>query len=443
MTAARRAESGHADARNDATPVHATQATDQEFPRWRRSVAVIALGAGMASFAMNFWVPFLPVYMKQLGAGDDAAALAWVGIAFAGTGIARLVSGPVWGWLADRYGRKRMFVRALFAATFTTVIAAGASAPWHVAVAWTSQGLLSGFIPAAVALTSVSVPRARLTSALGSVQGAQYAGNTLGPVIGALLAGLFGLRGAVIAGSLVPSVAAAIVLLTVPADRAGRPPVEAGASPVPTHGRGGGWVTALTGGLSLQLGLGLLLYFVVHSTGGLVRTSAPVSLEHLTGRESVTGLAGWTFAAGGLGSAAGALGLARLLRAPGRMRVLLTGIVVLAAVAHALLSVAVTVWLFVLGFALAGLCQGGILPAANTVIASAVPFERRGAAFGLASSVQALAFVVGPMSAAWFAATSLTAGYILLGAILAVVALVMGVFLREPGGEIVKRGAPS
>ena len=142
---------------------------DERFPRWRRSVAVIAMAAGMASFAMNFWVPFLPVYMKQLGAESDAAALAWIGAAYTGTGIGRLVGGPFWGVLSDRYGRKRMFVRALLAATLTTLIAAGAQAPWHFVVAWTSQGLLSGFIPAAVALTSVSVPRTRLTTALGSV----------------------------------------------------------------------------------------------------------------------------------------------------------------------------------------------------------------------------------------------------------------------------------
>ncbi|MER3421702.1 MAG: hypothetical protein C4290_14755, partial [Chloroflexota bacterium] len=223
----------------------AERTEDESFPRWRSSVAVIAAAAGMASFAMNFWVPFLPVYMKQLGAKSDAAALAWIGAAYTGTGIGRLVSGPVWGVLADHYGRKRMFVRALVAATLTTLIAAGAQAPWHFVVAWTSQGLLSGFIPAAVALTSVSVPRGRLTAALGSVQGAQYAGNTIGPLIGAGLAGLFDLRGAVVAGALVPTMAALMVVLAVPRDPVRRAPAHT--FETARWGR----LTALTGGLSL------------------------------------------------------------------------------------------------------------------------------------------------------------------------------------------------
>ena len=404
---------------------------DERFPRWRRSVAVIAVAAGMASFAMNFWVPFLPVYMKQLGAESDAAALAWIGAAYTGTGIGRLVGGPFWGVLSDRYGRKRMFVRALLAATLTTLIAAGAQAPWHFVVAWTSQGLLSGFIPAAVALTSVSVPRTRLTTALGSVQGAQYTGNTIGPLIGAGLAALFGLRGAVLAGALVPTAAALMVVLVVPRDRAGALPA---ADPAP-----GGRLTALTGGLSVQLGLGLLLFFTIHMTGGLVRTAAPVALERLSHR-AATDLAGLTFAAGGLASALGAVGLARLFRPPASIRTPLVAVLLAAAAAHGLLGLADSATLFIVAFALTGLCQGAMLPATNTVIAAAVPYERRGAAFGLASSVQALAFVAGPLGAAYFAGVSLAVGFLALGGMLALVGAVTALALREPA--VVDEGAP-
>lgn len=426
------------------TPDRAASTRDVQeagFPRWRRSVAVIALGAFMPSLSMSFWSPFLPLYMKELGAKNDAAALTWVGIAFTGSGIARLVSGPLWGVLADRYGRKAMFLRALFAATLTTLIAAVATAPWHVAVAWTSQGLLSGFIPAAVALTSVSVPPTRLTAALSSVQGAQYTGTTVGPVAGAVLAAVFGLRGAVLAGALLPAGAGVIVALAVPrdrvaprvavgADRSGAAPAArtARAAPVERESR----LTTFTGGLSVQLGLGLLVFFTVHMAGGLLRTAAPVALEQLSGAGAATGLIGWTFAAGGLASAAGSLGLARLLRAPGRLRATLVGVTLLGAAAHALLGVAGSPVAFGLVYALTGLTQGAMVPAANTVIAAAVPHERRGAAFGLASSVQALAIVAGPLSAAYFATVSLAAGFILLGGMVALVALIVLLGLREP-----------
>ncbi len=407
---------------------------EADFPRWQRTVLVIALGAGMASFAMNFWVPFLAIYMKDLGAKDDASALAWVGLAYTGTGVARLVSGPLWGMLADRYGRKRMFVRALFAATLTTLIAAVARHPAHFVIAWTSQGLLSGFIPAAVALTSVSVPRSRLTSALGMVQGAQYGGNTIGPVLGALLVLLFGLRGAVIAGALVPSMAALIVLLVVPRDRVAagrtRSPL-AGDAPAARTGR----LTAITGGLSVQFAIGLLVFFMIHMTGGLVRTSAPIVIERMHGKDGLTALTGLAVACAGFGSMVGAIGLSRFLQRPGRLRPVLVLLLAVAALAHAALGFAGALPLFIAAFAITGLCQGAMLPATNTIIAAAVPYERRGAAFGTASSVQALAFIAGPLSAAAFASLSFTAGFIGLGILLALVGGLTFRLLREPDLE--------
>ena len=399
------------------------------FPRWRRSVTVIAIGAFMASFAMSFWMPFLPLYMKDVGAESDARALAWVSIAFTGIGISRLVGGPVWGVISDRYGRKKMFLRALFAATITTLIAAFARNPWHLVVALTFQGGLSGFIPAAIALTSVSVPRQRLTNALGTVQGAQYVGNTLGPAIGAFLAEFFGIRGAVVAGAVLPAIGGLIVAFAVPADVVGR------RVPVLTPSEGkqrSGWVTAVTGGMSLQLALGLAGYFVVHMSGQLLRTSTPIALEGIAGGGSVTRTAGWIFSAAGLASAVGAAGMPRLPRRLLGLRPGLIGVLSVYAGACLLLGQAHTFLLFGIAYTFTGLCQGAMLPGTNTVIAAAVPYERRGAAFGLASSVQALAFVAGPLGAAYFATVSLGLAFSILGVMMAAVALLYLATLREP-----------
>ena len=99
-----------------------------EAPYLRVSLA-IGSGTFLASFAMNFWWPFLPLFLRELGASSDAQALFWVGLATAIQGVARLITGPFWGVLSDRYGRKLMLIRALFAASVTTVIAAAAHAP--------------------------------------------------------------------------------------------------------------------------------------------------------------------------------------------------------------------------------------------------------------------------------------------------------------------------
>ncbi|MGH2586442.1 MAG: MFS transporter, partial [Dehalococcoidia bacterium] len=280
--------------------------TDPAFPGWQRSIGFIAFGAGIAAFAMNFWVPFLPIYMRDLGATSETDALFWVAVGMSANGVARILSGPVWGVLADRYGRKPMYVRALFGATATTLIAVVAQEPWHVAVAWACQGLFSGFIPAAVALASVSVPRARLAGALGTVQAAQYTGTTVGPALGAGLAAIAGLRGAILAAALMPAVAGVMVLLSVPRDRV-TPATRPSSAPA---GRGR-WSSRLMEGANGQFLFGLLLYFWVFMTGQLVRLVTPVELGRIQGSEAATGATGIAFFAAGVASVAGVVLLSR------------------------------------------------------------------------------------------------------------------------------------
>lgn len=399
--------------------------SDAAYPRWQRSVWLIALGAGMASFSMNFWVPFLPLYMRGLGVEGEAGQLFWTAVALSSNGVFRMIGGPLWGVLSDRYGRKPMFVRSLYAATITALIAAFAVAPWQVALAMACQGFFSGFIPAAVALTSVSVPPPRLTSGLGIIQGAQYTGGTIGPAVGALIAGWVDLRGAILIGALLPAAAATIVLLAVPRDQ-----IAPRTRDAVVAGKRRPW--SLPGNAGSQLLIGLALYFMLFLMMDLVRTAAPAALAALEGEASATRATGIAFTVSGLASVAGAVGLARLVGRPGHFRWSLTAVVVVCALSHIALGLAPTLLVFTAAYGVASLARGAMLPATNTVIAASVPPERRGAVFGIAAGVQALAFIVGPMSAALFATFSLDLGFVVLGlALLATAALTLS-GLREP-----------
>jgi DHA1 family multidrug resistance protein-like MFS transporter len=85
----------------------------------------------------------MPLYLLKVGAKSEADALFWIAVATTAQGIARLVTGPIWGVLSDRYGRKLMLLRALYLATPTTLIAAFVWQPWQMAIALTFQGLFS------------------------------------------------------------------------------------------------------------------------------------------------------------------------------------------------------------------------------------------------------------------------------------------------------------
>ena len=390
----------------------------------RGTTLSIAAGVGIASLSTFFWMPFLPLYVQELGARDKADAVFWVAVGSMVLGLGRVVSGPVWGILADRVGRKLMFVRALFFASITTLILVFVQEPWHIALAFACQGLLSGFIPAAVALTSVSVPDSQMSRSLGIVNGAQYLGSTLGPAIGAGLAILFGYRGAIVAASVMPTLAAVVVLFVVPADRVVAPREEdttttATGQPL--------WRT-----LSGQFYLAIFLYFILFAFNQLVRLVTPIALQDIEGTDDVAGATGLAFALGGVASVIGVALVGQGFIGAGRLRWALIAASIGSAVGHLWLAVAHVVPMFILAFSLISFLQALMLPASNTLIAANVPRDRRGTGFGLAGSAQAAAFLVGPMGAAGFAAVSLNLGFVVLGALFAGLALLLFVALREP-----------
>ena len=62
-----------------------------------------------------FALPFVPYYLQTLGVTDAVALKMWVaGLAAAGA-LTLMVFAPVWGYLADRFGRRLMMLRANFA----------------------------------------------------------------------------------------------------------------------------------------------------------------------------------------------------------------------------------------------------------------------------------------------------------------------------------------
>ena len=396
----------------------------QSVPASRRAIWTIAAATGIGSLSINIWYPFLPLFMLQVGARDEADALFWVAVGMTAQGVMRLLGGPLWGLLADRVGHKRMFVRALFGVCITSLALSLIHAPWQVGIALGLQGFLSGFIPAAVSLTTVIVPDARVKSSLSIISGTQYLGSAIGPAIGAALAIAFGYRGAVLSCVVLMAMVATSVIFLVPADRRHRPG-RAAADPVPR-------IEPFKP--TLQFALAILLYFSIFALNGFRSVATPIALKQIADAD-VTAQLGLTFALGGVASALGVWLLAGGIFAKRRLRTSLVVTTALTAAAHLLLAVSDTVWLYIVAFTVASLLNASLMPATNALIAFNVSRARRGTAFGLASAAQALAFMAGPMAAALFASISLAAGFATAGIMLIGLAALIGFAVREPPME--------
>jgi len=413
-----------------ALPATGTAISPEDEARYRRVILAIASGAFLASFAMNFWWPFMPLFLLEIGATSDANALFWVGVATTVQGMARLVSGPAWGVLSDRYGRKLMLVRALYAATLTTAVAAVAHAPWVVVVALAMQGLFSGFIPAAIALTSVSVPDSRLNRSLGVVTGGQYLGSTLGPAVGALLAAVMGYRGAIVMSALLPALAATWIIFAVPRDAVAPRVARTAQVAMTRRERSTGWIAGFSG----PFWVAVFLYFGLFALNQFVRVATPIALQDITGSDRAQAVSGVAFSLAGAAAVLGVTVVARWMSGRATLRQTLIVFTVVSAAAMPALAIGGSAWVYGGGFLGFALVNAASMPATNTLIAETVEPARRGTAFGLASSAQAVAFMAGPMGAAGFAAFSLPAGFLFCGAAFLGLAALVAATGRMPRG---------
>src|SRR5437773_11481388 len=88
---------------------------------WQRNVWALTLCLFIAFVGFQFFNPFLPLYVRELGVTDPARIALWSGLLAAVTPAISGMLAPVFGRLADRFGRKLMLIRSL--AGFTVIIA--------------------------------------------------------------------------------------------------------------------------------------------------------------------------------------------------------------------------------------------------------------------------------------------------------------------------------
>ena len=417
---------GAAPGPNPASPQEPTKKTAS------RTTLITAIAVGCSSMAFNVWWPFMPLYVLELGATSDANALFWVAVATAIQGVSRLLTSPIWGVLADRFGRKLMFLRTLYLGSFTFVAAAVVQEPWQLAMALAVQGVFSGFVAPSIALISVRVPDASLNSSIGKVTGAQYIGTTLGPALGAVLAIAIGFRGSMLAAAVLPLFSGILVHILVPKDQ-----VTVSRPGVKSDNAGSGKLGLEPFRMTFQFMLAVGLFTILFALNQLVRFITPIALRAIQNSDDVEAISGLAFSLFGAVSAISVLVVAPHFFKPGQLRQALVVSCVLGAVGMLLLAIAGSPIVYLGGFLLIALVLSAMVPASNALIAANVPRSRRGTAFGIASSAQAVALLVGPSGAAIFAAISLNLGFGVLVGTLLVLGTGLFVFLREPANEAI------
>ena len=366
-------------------------------------MALVWASQFLSIMGFSFALPFAPFFLQQdLGVVHNGELQMWVALFSSSTAITMGITAPLWGLLADRFGKRVMLIRANLAGAVVMSLMGAVQTPLMLIVLRMLQGALTGTMTAAQALLAGEMPHERRGLAMGGLSAAVYSGGLSGAFLGGMVAHWLGYRVAFYASGALLLAAGLLVLFCthetkMPALRQPGPEDEPMSARVHWRdlSRTFYGVLAMIGAIALvrQFDMAFL----------------PLLVQDIYG--SLAGVSLWS---GALYACSGVAGL---------LAGLATGwlsdhfnplrLVVLTAVLAAILSG----WLMVIhSFAVLFpvrffmvLCAGALEPALNVWLAKRVPEARQGVAFGLASTTRSIGWAVGPLVAGLVAAVNLRA----------------------------------
>jgi DHA1 family multidrug resistance protein-like MFS transporter len=393
---------------------------------WKRNLYVIWAAELAAIAGFSVVMPFLPYYVQELGVTDLREVELWSGVLFASQAVTMVIFAPIWGALADRHGRKLMIQRATFGGAVVLTAMAFVHNVWQLALLRTLQGALTGTVPAAMTLVASSTPRDRSGYALGMLQMAVWAGASVGPLLGGVVADLWGYHAAFLVTGGLLLISGLTVWRFVQEDFV--PPRREKGDP-----EGGLWY-----GLNLVMhDRGLVSLFFIRIMSRLAdRTLLPILplfVQSLVPESSrVASLTGLISGVAAGTSALGALTLGRASDRIGYRRVLLVCALVVA-VLYVPQHFVTNPWQLLILQGAVGFVISGLLTSISALQANLSPEGHQGAVYGADSSAAAVANAIGPMLGATAAASlDLRAPFFLAAVAFALAALMTKTLVPKP-----------
>ncbi|MDD2212753.1 MAG: MFS transporter, partial [Clostridia bacterium] len=153
--------------------------------QWRRNLWIISLGAFIANISFTFVLPFMPDLLVELGVKENLSF--WAGVMIAVNFFTKAVMAPVWGSLADRYGKKLMLARSGFGMVITFFLMGICTSPLQLFIIRALNGICSGFITAGMMLIVSNTPEGDMPFAVGILNTFTAVGGITGPIMAGIL----------------------------------------------------------------------------------------------------------------------------------------------------------------------------------------------------------------------------------------------------------------
>ncbi|MBI2861856.1 MAG: MFS transporter [Chloroflexi bacterium] len=370
---------------------------------WRRNQYLLTLAIFITFFGFTFVNPFLALYLVELGVTDLRAAAAWSGAIYAASPMISGFVAPFWGAIADRYGRRLVLTRLLFAFSIIMALTGLAQSAAQLLALRGLMGLFGGFNAVAMALVTSQVPTQEVGQAVGLMQTAQLLDKAVGPMFGGVVADLAGIRNSFFLTATLCIVASIVITRAYhgddrPAGRSGQPGFR-----IP-------WRQALQ---QPNFRAAMVILFLVQIVDRTYPPLPPLYLQLLDAPPGrIATIAGAILAIGALTASFSAIFFGRLTtRYPVRnlLLVVLAGGVLL----NFPFGLATSWWQLLFIKAGLGLFVGSALTLVYTIGGTALPAAQRGTAFGLLAMGANIGVGTGPLAMGFVAARNMRSVFFL------------------------------
>jgi MFS family permease len=351
---------------------------------WKRNLLVLWVGVFIVSSSFSMVVPFLPIFLLQIGVHQHTEM--WSGLIFGSAFFAGAISSPFWGRLADKYGRKPMIIRAGIVLVVVYSLMAFVTNPYEILILRILQGLLSGFIPGAIALIGTNTPKEKVGYALSLISSASASGQIVGPILGGAIAQLVGNRVSFVIAGMIILISTLLVIFWVTEENF-----------TPSKEKGSVRNDLTVAWKNRPFVLVLILTLITASSVMTVEPILPLYIVHLGSSSSnASFLAGIVFSLPGIASALFAPFWGKRADKAGFYRVLVIGLI-----GGGLGMVVQILFSHILEFSIMRFVFGvffcAVYPALNGLVVKTTPDEFRGRAFGLNQTANQIGGTAGPM----------------------------------------------
>lgn len=360
-------------------------------PYYQRNLIVLWITTFLTSASWTQVVPFLPLFLEELGV--DQHLTQWSGFVFSAQFAAGILMAPLWGKIADQHGRKLMAIRAGICLSVIYFLTGLSTAPWHVLLLRFLNGALTGFIPSSISLVATNTPGNLAARYVASLQTAGATGSVVGPVLGGVLAELFGIRGGLFVSGTAVFLSVLMVILFVEE----RTKVTGAERTTFRQDI----ATAFHNDSLLKV---MLITILAMLASVSIQPILTVYVGEITANAgSATMISGILFALPAIAFVATAGRWVRLGEKRGYLPVIRIGLVGAGIVGGALWATR-NIYLFGLLFFVQGIFIAALRPVSSAIISEEIESSFRGRAFGMQQSAQTFGGLIGPLLAGFFGA---------------------------------------